>query len=102
MNVKIDTKKLYYERINKVISYIDNHLDENLDIENLALIGNYSPYHFHRIMRAHLGESLGAYIIRIRLETAVSLLRVSDMPYEDYCMGYVFLKAHPTILTMRP
>jgi len=30
MNVKIDTKKLYYEWINKVISYINNHLDESL------------------------------------------------------------------------
>lgn len=90
MNVGIDTKKLYYERINKVILYINNHLDENLDVGNLSAIGNYSLYHFHRIMRAHLGESLGAYIVRIRLETAVSLLRLTDIPVGDvaFKVGY--------------
>ena len=77
MNVKSDTQNFYFERINKVIQYINNHLDENPDISKLAEIGNYSPYHFHRIMKAYLGESLGAYIIRLRLETAVSLLLYS-------------------------
>lgn len=74
MNVKTDTDNYYHERINKVIHYINIHLDENLTILKLAQVGNYSPFHFHRIMRAYLGESLGAYIVRIRLETAVTLL----------------------------
>ena len=74
MNVKADTLNFYHERINNVIHYINNHLHENLDIDKLAELGNYSPYHFHRIMRAYLGESLGAFIIRLRLETAVTLL----------------------------
>jgi len=74
MNVKADTLNFYHERINKVIQYINNHLDENLEINKLAQIGNYSSYHFHRIMRAYLGESLGAFIVRLRLETAVTLL----------------------------
>jgi AraC family transcriptional regulator len=74
MNVKADTQNFYYERINKVIHFINHHLDENLDVSKLAEIGNYSPFHFHRIMKAYLGEPLCAYISRIRLETAVSLL----------------------------
>ncbi len=78
MNVKTDTQNFYFERINKVIHYINNHLDENPDISKLAEIGNYSQYHFHRIMKAYLGESLGAYIIRLRLETAASLLLYSS------------------------
>lgn len=78
MNVKTDTQDYYYERINKVIHYINNNLDENLDVAKLAEIGNYSPFHFHRIIRAYLGESLGAFIVRLRMETAVSLLIYSD------------------------
>jgi AraC family transcriptional regulator len=90
MNVKNETKKLYYERINKVILHISNHLGENLDIETLAQIGNYSPYHFHRIMRGYLGESLGAFIVRQRLETSVNLLRYTNLIIGDiaFKIGY--------------
>jgi len=90
MDVGTGTQKLYFERINKVILYINNHLGEELDLEYLAEISNYSPFHFHRIMSAYLGESLGAYIVRIRLETAVSLLRYSEMAVGDvaFKVGY--------------
>lgn len=90
MNVKADTRDFYHERINKVIHYINTHLNENLDIAHLAQIGNYSPFHFHRIMRAYLGESLGAFIIRLRMETAVTLLAHSNEAINDiaFNVGY--------------
>jgi AraC family transcriptional regulator len=90
MNVKANTRNFYYEQINKVIHYINNHLNENLDIEKLAQIGNYSSFHFHRIMRAYLGESLGAFIVRVRLETAVTLLIYSKEAISDiaFKVGY--------------
>jgi len=90
MNVKANTLSIYHERINKVVNYINNHLTDDLDITTLANIGNYSVFHFHRIMRAYLGESLGAYIVRQRLETAVSLLRFSDESISDIAckVGY--------------
>ena len=67
---KEETQKGYYERINKVISYINLHIGDEMDMKQLAQIGNYSDFHFQRIMRAYLGEPLGAYIIRIRLESS--------------------------------
>lgn len=90
MNVKGSTKKNYLERINVVVNYINNHLGDEIDLEYLAGLGNYSPYHFHRIMRAYLGESLVAYVIRLRLETATTLLRYSDLPVSDVAskVGY--------------
>ena len=90
MNVKADTENLYHKRINKVIHYINNHLDENLDIEKLARLGNYSTYHFHRIMRAYLGESLGAFVVRLRLETAATLLSHSNEAINEiaFKVGY--------------
>ncbi len=90
MNVSSSTQKYHVERINKVVQFINNHLGENLDLQTLASVGNYSTYHFHRIMRAHFGESLGAYIVRLRLETAVSLLRFSEVSISDiaFKVGY--------------
>ncbi|MBC8006133.1 MAG: AraC family transcriptional regulator [Verrucomicrobia bacterium] len=80
MNVKSNTQKYYHERINTVIQYIDSHLGENLAMETLAGIGFYSPFHFHRIMRAYLNEPLGSYITRLRLEYGAQLLRHSEEP----------------------
>ncbi len=80
----------YHERINKVLIYIDNHLGEKLDLEALASVSNFSAFHFHRIMRAYLHESIGSYISRLRLETAASLLQFTDLSINEiaFKIGY--------------
>lgn len=90
MNVKTDTRQNYFERINVVINHINNNLAENLDLEYLAELGNYSPFHFHRIMRAYLGESLLSYVTRIRMEAAANLIRFTDYPVAEiaFKVGY--------------
>lgn len=75
-----NTYSLYQERLNRVVSYINNHLDEKLDIDTLAEIGNYSAYHFHRIISAYLNEPLGSYIVRRRMETSLILLQSTQTP----------------------
>ena len=80
----------YRRRINIVLSYIDKNLDEKLDLETLSAVSHFSPYHFHRIMKAYLNEPLGSYIIRIRLENAATLLSYTDLPLNEiaYKIGY--------------
>ncbi len=46
------TNTIYFERINKVLVYIDRNLGEKLDLEKLASIAHFSSFHFHKIMRA--------------------------------------------------
>jgi len=90
MSGKPETVKDYYERINKVLFYVNNHLNENLDLEKLAGISNFSVFHFHRIMKAYLNESLWSYIVRLRLDTAARLLKITENPVNDiaYSIGY--------------
>jgi AraC family transcriptional regulator len=90
MNGKPETLKVHFERINNVLLYIHNHLEETLELNELAGLSNYSPFHFHRIMRAYLGESIGAYIIRLRLERAANLLKLTNLPVNEitYKSGY--------------
>lgn len=80
----------YRERINKVLLYIDEHLGEKLDLDTLASVSCFSPFHFHRIMRAHLNESLGSYVIRQRMQAAALLLEYSDKTVSGiaYEIGY--------------
>jgi AraC family transcriptional regulator len=60
----------YLARINKVVDHIANHLHEDLSLEVLARVANFSPYHFHRIFGAMVGETLNRFIGRLRVEKA--------------------------------
>ncbi len=64
----------YTARINRVIDYIERHIDEELRLETLARVANFSPYHFHRIFAALMGETLNQFINRLRLGRALAAL----------------------------
>ncbi|MFZ6641824.1 AraC family transcriptional regulator [Undibacterium sp. TC4M20W] len=60
----------YQARMHRVLEHIDRHLDQPLDLEVLAGVAHFSPYHFHRLFAAWMGERLGDYVRRRRLEAA--------------------------------
>ena len=80
----------YVQRINKVVAYINNHLDETLDIKTLANEAALSDFHFHRIFKALKGEAIGGYITRLRLEATARLLRYTALTIEEiaFNIGY--------------
>ena len=80
----------YVQRINKVVAYINNHLDETLDLKTLANQAALSDFHFHRIFKALKGEAIGGYITRLRLEATARLLRYTNLPVEEiaFNIGY--------------
>jgi AraC family transcriptional regulator len=75
-----DTLDDYRERILRVLIHIQGHLDEALDLEHLASIAHFSPYHFHRVFSGMVGESVMEHIRRLRLERAALRLKFSDEP----------------------
>lgn len=76
---KEETQTEYYKSIKKVLDYINEHLSEKPDLETLAGIANISSYHFHRIFKGVIGENLGEYVQRIRLEYVARMLRKSSL-----------------------
>lgn len=64
----------YTQRFNKVLDFIDRHLAEPVDLAALADVAHFSPFHFHRLFRAWMGETLGDYLRRRRLEVAALYL----------------------------
>lgn len=76
---KPDTLLDYGRRIERVVTHIATHLDEPLDLERLAGIACFSPYHFHRIYRAMAGETVADTLRRLRLHRAAGeLVRGTD------------------------
>jgi AraC family transcriptional regulator len=64
--------------MHKVIAYIDQHMDEPLDLNALAEVAHFSSYHFHRLFSAWMGETLGDYLRRRRIEIAA--MRIVGQP----------------------
>jgi AraC family transcriptional regulator len=64
----------YIARINRVIDHIDAHLADALDLDTLAAVAHFSPWHFHRVFHAMTGETLADCVRRRRLETAAARL----------------------------
>jgi len=64
----------YTARINKVIDYIDSNISKDLSLNELAAVAHFSPFHFHRIFSAMVGETLNGFIRRLRIEKAATML----------------------------
>lgn len=90
MQVRPQTKEEYLKQINMIVEYICNHLSERIDTGMLAEMSGFSPWHFHRTTKAFLGEPLGAFMIRKRMERAARLLRYTELPIQEiaYETGY--------------
>ena len=58
----------YARSMNRVMDYVDQHLDAPLVLDDLAVAANFSPFHFHRVLSAWSGEICGDYLLRRRLE----------------------------------
>jgi AraC family transcriptional regulator len=93
-------RELYIARINRVIDYIQNNLSEPLSPELLADIAGFSRFHFHRIFYAIVGETLSAFVQRIRIEKAAAKLisnpkkKITDISFEcGFSSSSVFARA---------
>lgn len=64
----------YTARINRVLDYVDAHLDEKLDLAALARVAYVSEWHFHRVFLAFTGETPSGWVRRRRLEVAAMRL----------------------------
>jgi AraC family transcriptional regulator len=78
--VKPSTEQDYHERIVRTLVYIQQHLDDVLKLEQVAAVAAFSSFHFHRIFRGLVGETMKEYVRRLRLERAARDLKRLDEP----------------------
>ena len=85
MEGKKTTQEEYQKCVNAVVDYINLHLGEEIDLKSLARISHFSPFYFHRIMKAFLGEPIGTFIVRTRIEAAPITLFINF--HIRYCLS---------------
>ncbi len=65
------------EVVTKLIGYIDEHISEDLSLENLSEYVNFSTFHLSRMFKRYTGTTLNKYIINKRIDKAKLLLEGS-------------------------
>lgn len=68
--VRSTTFEQYSARIEKVVAFLAQRLDQPLTLAQLAEAGHFSPYHFHRVYRGLMGETIASTQRRLRLHRA--------------------------------
>lgn len=82
----------YDPKIQQVLSYINEHLHEELTVDQLADLAYLSKYHFMRLFKAQTGSTVHAYVRQKRLLHAARLIRegvsvgkaAADSGFGDY------------------
>ena len=64
----------YVESVNRAMDYVLAHLADPLPLEVVAQAAGFSPFHFHRVFKGLMGETLNEFVRRLRLERALSLM----------------------------
>jgi AraC family transcriptional regulator len=74
----LDSRSEYENRMHRVLAYIDQHLEQPISLVSLAEVAHFSPFHFHRLFSAWMGETFGDYLRRRRVEVAA--MRLASQP----------------------
>lgn len=73
--------------VQRMQDYIEEHLDEEMNMAELARVSLYSPWHSYRLFREHTGLTVSEYIRRLRLSKSALRLksgtvRVTQIAYD--------------------
>lgn len=73
-----------------VMDYINDHLDQDLSLQELAAIAQLSAFHFCRAFKQSMGFTPYQYIIRQRVERAKLLLKDGKMGISEVAIACGF------------
>ncbi|MDR5811981.1 AraC family transcriptional regulator [Caballeronia sp. LZ033] len=102
------SEKLYGTRLARVVTYIHDHLDDELDLNRLAEVACLSPYHWHRIYHGFYGETAAATVRRLRLHRAANELLHGEAQIDSiatragYSSAQAFSRAFQASYRMAP
>ena len=84
------TEELREHTVLKAQLFIQNNLDADLSLPAVARHVGSSQFHFHRVFKQHLGETLRQYVERLRLEASMHDLCLSELSVLQVALRYGF------------
>ncbi|AFJ48695.1 superoxide response transcriptional regulator SoxS [Shimwellia blattae] len=81
----------HQEIIATLIQWIDEHIDQPLNIDMVAKKSGYSKWYLQRMFRSVTRQALGEYIRLRRLALAAEALRTTQKPIFDIAMDHGYI-----------
>ena len=78
----------WIDRLNEAMGYIEEHLTDSIDLEQLGRIACCSAYHFQRMFSYMAGTPLSEYVRRRKMSLAAVDLQEKDMKIIDVAAKY--------------
>lgn len=78
-----------YRRIVQAKLFIDNNYADTIELDNIADEAYFSKFHFIRLFKKIYGKTPHQYLIAVRIEKALQLLRLLQ-PVSDVCYSVGF------------
>ncbi|MFA5037984.1 MAG: AraC family transcriptional regulator [Candidatus Izemoplasmatales bacterium] len=73
-----------YEEVNLILDFIEKHLYEDIKLDDICRLVNYSKSHISRMFNKYIGLSLPKYVTKRRLSNAAIMIYNTDKP-----IGYI-------------
>lgn len=83
----------WMDGFNKIVNYIEDNLENEIDYSQLANILGYSVYHFQRLFMMIAGVPIAEYIRSRRLAKAAVELQTTDNKVIDVAIKYSYSSA---------
>lgn len=83
-------QKEYMERVMNVCSYINQHYQENISLEEIAAVSGFSKFHFTRIFKQCMDVTFYEYLNQKRIMRAEELLSASNASITNIAMDSGF------------
>lgn len=79
-----------WEQVQKTIDYLENHLNEEVDIESLANMASLSPYYYQRLFHRLVKRPVAEYVKLRRMAKATEALLNKDQRILDIALNLGF------------
>ena len=73
------------KKVNKVFNYILDHFHEDIKLEDVATIANYSQAAFCHFFKDHTQKTFVQFLIEVRISNACKMLRNTDYNISQIC-----------------
>jgi|GEM_PF-2482135 len=80
----------YTHELDIAISYIEDNLKNKLSLQMISDQVNISQYHFHRIFKAVVDETIMGYVRKRRLTSAMEELKTTNLRVIDIAIDHMF------------
>ncbi len=88
--IQLPTGGMPKHKLHQATDYINDHLEQELSLSNLAAVVQMSPFHFARLFKQSTGLAPHQFVIRCRVERAKELLLQGKLGIADIAVEVGF------------